>query len=144
MAHLPGRDELPHRTGDVLDRHLRVHPVLVEQVDRLDAQPLQRGVGDLDDVLRAAVQAGLAALGVEPEPELGGDHHLLPERRQCLADRFLVHERAVDLGGVEEGDPPLDGRADHRDAVLAVGGRAEPGTDAHAAEPDAAPPAPEG
>ena len=50
--------------------------VLVEQVDRVDSQPPQRRVGDLLDVLGPAGQAGLIAVVVERETELGRDHHL--------------------------------------------------------------------
>lgn len=35
-------DQLPNRAGHVLDRHLRVHAVLVEQVDHVHAKPPQR------------------------------------------------------------------------------------------------------
>ncbi len=56
---------------------------------------------------------------IDVEAELGGDHDLVAERRQRLADEFLVGERAVDLGGVEEGDAALDGRADQRDRLPA-------------------------
>ena len=44
----------------------------------------------------------LLAVGVECEAELGGDHDLLAERGEGLADELFVRERAVDLGGVEE------------------------------------------
>ena len=40
------RDQLPDGAGDVLDRHVRVDAVLVEQVDAIGPQPLQRRVGD--------------------------------------------------------------------------------------------------
>ena len=35
-------DQLLHRPGDVLDWHVRVYPVLIEQVDGIDAKPLER------------------------------------------------------------------------------------------------------
>ena len=71
---------------------------------------------------------------VELEAELGGDHHLVAERRERLADQFLVGERAVDLGGVEEGDAALDGRADQRDHLALVRRRAVAEAQPHAAE----------
>ena len=61
-------------------------------------------------------EAGLlAGLGIDAEAEFGGDDHLVAERREGLADHFLVGEGAVDFGGVEEGDAALDRRADQRD-----------------------------
>ena len=54
-------------------------------------QPLERGLGDLPDVLGPAVQAALPGrLRIELEAELGGDHDLVAERRERLADELLV------------------------------------------------------
>ena len=119
VGDLAGVDELLDGAGDVLDRHVGVDAVLVEQVDAVDVQPAQGVLDGGADVLGAAVQAGGAA-AVEGEPELGGDHDLVADRSQRLADELLVGERPVDLGGVEEGDAEVDGGADERDAVLLV------------------------
>ena len=54
-------DQVLHRTGHVLDRHVRVNPVLIEQVDRLDLEPLERAFDGLLDVFRPAVQARRAS-----------------------------------------------------------------------------------
>ena len=67
---LAGLDQLPDRARDLLDRYVGVDPVLIEQVDRLDPQPLQRGVGDPPDVVGPAGQARLLAVLVEGEPNL--------------------------------------------------------------------------
>ena len=40
-------DQVLHRAGHVLDRHVRVDAVLIEQVDRVDLQPLRASLGDL-------------------------------------------------------------------------------------------------
>ena len=77
-AHLACGDELAHGAGDILDRHRRVDAVLVEQVDVVGPQPLQRALDGRADVLRAAVGPASDLLAVlEPEAELGGDHHLV-------------------------------------------------------------------
>ena len=73
---------------------------------------------------------------LEVEPELGGDHHLVAERGEGLADELLVRERAVDLGGVEERDAAFDGRPEQRDHLLLVHGRAVGEAHPHAAEAD--------
>jgi len=50
--------------------------MLVEQVDHLDAQPLQQRVADLEDVLGAAIHAGLLArLGINREAIEYAQHH---------------------------------------------------------------------
>ena len=77
-----------------------------------------------------------SAVRIEVEPELGGDHHLLAERGERFAHELLVRERAVDLGGVEERDAALDGRAEQGDHLLLVRRRAVAKAHAHAAEAD--------
>jgi hypothetical protein len=38
VANLPGLDELLDGAGDVIDRHVRVDPVLIQQVDPVSAE----------------------------------------------------------------------------------------------------------
>jgi hypothetical protein len=42
MLDLPFRDQVLEGAGDVLDRHVRIDAVLVEEVDQVDLEPLQR------------------------------------------------------------------------------------------------------
>jgi hypothetical protein len=104
------------RSRDLFDGHLRVQPVLIEQLDGFEAQPLQASLGSLPDSFGAAVKPGhLPALVVEAE--LGGDHHLVPHRGERFPRQFLIDEWPVSLGGIEQGDAPLHGLAgqlDHR------------------------------
>ena len=92
--------------------------MLIEKIDHVGLEPLQRGLGDLLDVLRPAVEAGLLPVGLDLEAELGGDDHLCAERRERLAHEFFVGERTVDFGGVEEGDAAFDGGPDQGDHLL--------------------------
>ena len=73
---------------------------------------------------------------IEVEAELGGDHDLVAEGRERLADQVLVGERPVDFGGVEEGYAALDRRADQRDRSPRVVRGAIGEAQAHAAEAD--------
>src|SRR5687767_4611639 len=91
---LPLGDELLHGSRDVLDRHVRVDAMLVEQVDGLDAQPLQRAVGRPADRLGPAVEAtSLVPVLVEAESELRGDGDLPVEWRERLADELFIRKR---------------------------------------------------
>ena len=54
---LPCLNQFLHRAGDIFDRHVRVNAMLIEQVDGLDLEPLERAFDGLLDVLRPAVQA---------------------------------------------------------------------------------------
>jgi hypothetical protein len=115
MAHFAGLDEVLDRARDVLDRHVRVHPMLVEEVDDIRPQPLQRRIGNLPDVIRPAVDPTvISGCRIDPETELRRDDHLLAQGREGFADELFVHEGAVDFRRVEERDTTLDGRADQR------------------------------
>ena len=104
--------------------------MLVEQVDGVDLQVLQRRLRA--DSIRTAVEtAGLS--GTEVEAELCGDDDAFPKRFQCLAYKFLVGERAVDLGGVEECNAALHRRPDKRDHFLACRSRSTMIIQSHAA-----------
>ena len=67
-------NQLFHRAGDLFDRHVRINAVLVEEVDGLDLQPLERALDSLLDMPRLTIQPrrGLRAIvwpaEVEAEP----------------------------------------------------------------------------
>ena len=105
VAHLALCDELGHRPDGLLDRRLGVDPVLVVEVDVVDAQALQGALAGAAHVLRAAVDraARLAVLaGVQPDAELGRQEHLLAAPGDRGADEPLVGVRPVHVGGVQE------------------------------------------
>ena len=109
---------LAHEVGEpadgILDRHVRIDPVLIEQVDRVDPEPLERPLDRRARIGGAAVDADdLSA--VEPEAELGRDHQPVALAADRLGHQFLVGERAIDLRGVEERDAQIDRRVDGRD-----------------------------
>jgi hypothetical protein len=126
------------RPCHVLDGHVRVHPVLVIEVQGVHAKPLQRSLHSLLDVVRTAGDPapGLALGRIDVEAELAGDHHLALERGECLAHQLLVGVGTVDLGGIEEGDAAVHCGADQRNHLLPVRGGAEAAGHAHAAQPD--------
>lgn len=92
--------------------------MLVEQVDAVGAQPAQRCIDDVSDVLRLAVETvTLASDGVDVEGELDD---LVADRGQGFADELLIDERPVGLGGVEEGHTAFNRIADQRDHLRPV------------------------
>jgi len=124
-------DQFLHRPRDLLDRHVRVDAVLVEEVDAVGLEASQRLLGDPTDPLGPAVEARprISVL----EAELRRDHDLVAERGERLADDLLVRVGTVRLCGVEEGDTALDGRPDEGDRLLLVGRRAVGEAQSHAA-----------
>src|SRR5262249_51354700 len=92
-----------YRSRNVFDWHFQRNAMLVEQIDSIDLESLERGFCDLPDVLRPTVEPDLLAAGrIKLEPELGGNCHFLTERRKSLTHELFVAERAVHFGCVEE------------------------------------------
>ena len=120
MLDLAFRDQFLHRAGNVLDRHIGIDAVLIEQIDHVRPKPLQRFFRDLADMLRPAVQASLLVRLRSVEAEFGGDDDLLADRPQRLADHLFVGEWSIDFRRVEEGDASSTAVADQRDALLLV------------------------
>ena len=61
VLHLALLNQFFHRSRNVFDRHVGVNAVLIEQVDDIGLQALERGLGDFLDVFWPAVQPGLFA-----------------------------------------------------------------------------------
>src|SRR5216684_758892 len=55
VLHLSLLDQLFHGAGDVFDRHVQIDTMLVEQIDRIHLEPLERRLRNLLDVLRATI-----------------------------------------------------------------------------------------
>ena len=93
VADLALGDQLGQRADGVLDRGVRVDPVLVVQVDVVGAEPLQRALDRGADVGRAAVEDAGAAAGVRDEAELRRQHDLVAAALDGPADELLVDGR---------------------------------------------------
>ena len=112
-------DQVLHGTRDLLDRNLRVDPVLIEKIDVIGGESPQGGVDDLADVLGTAVETSLlSGAGIKIKAELGGNHDLVAHRGERLAHQRLVREGSIGLGCVKERDAPVDGGTDERDTFL--------------------------
>ena len=84
-------NQILHRSRDVFDGHVRVNAVLIEQIDGIDLEPLERALGGLLDVLRPAVQT--CALQADD---------------RCRSDRIRIWSRSPLACGKEPGlRPPV-------------------------------------
>jgi hypothetical protein len=109
--------------------------VLVVEVDVVHAETLQRRVAGLADVLRAAVDPEPAAVLASNVAELRRELHLVAAAVDGLPDEPLVGERAVRVGGVQEGDADVEGPLDGLGGLELVGGPVEL-AHPHAAQPE--------
>ena len=78
MFHFALLDQVLHRSRHIFDGHVRINAVLIEQIDHIGPEPLERALGNLLDALGPAVQSlpSRASIRIEVEAELGGNHHL--------------------------------------------------------------------
>ena len=124
VADLALAHQVGHSPDGVLDRSVRVDPMLVVQVDVVSAEALQGALDGGADVRRGAVDHAGSASGVRHQAELRRHHDLIAATLDRPPDQFLVEEGAVDLGGVEVGDAqiqrPVDG-ADRLDLAAFTG-----------------------
>src|SRR5579859_1537946 len=112
--------------------------MLIEQIDGVDLEPSQRAFDGLFDVLWPTIQASRMRIfpGVNLEPELGRDHHLIPHGSESLAHELFIHERTVDFCGIEESDAAFDRSPKKRNHLLpGPGHRAVTRTQPHATQP---------
>ncbi len=129
MAHLSGPNDIGHGADHLLDRLPAVGEVEVPQVDHVDAEPPQAGLGRGARSLRAAVDPDLVVAGVLRkalrlrrglhDAPLGGDHRIVAACGERPSDEALVRAiGAVGVGGVEHGHPEVEGAIDHVDSAI--------------------------
>jgi len=125
-------DELLDGAGHILDGHLRIHTMLIQKVDAVGPQALQRRVDHAADVLGAAVQPLPGVTVVKSE--LRCDHDLIAHRRERFADHAFVDVWTIGLGTVEKGHAAVKGCTDQLHSVCRVGGGAIAEAQPHAAQ----------
>jgi len=103
------------------DRHVGIYAVLIEQVDDIGLEALERCLGDFLDVFSGRLSLGgptrvsgqVPPLGSGFATELGGDHHLVTKWSPApFAHEFFVCEGTIAFGGVEKCDATFDSRPD--------------------------------
>src|SRR5581483_2962291 len=112
-------DEVLYCACHIFDGHIRIHTMLIEQIDRVGLQPLQRRMSYGSDPLRIAV----GTLGGNSifEAELGRDHDLVANWGQRVPYDLFVCKRTVCLSGIEKGDSAIVGSANDLDRLVLFG-----------------------
>src|ERR1700722_15518734 len=107
VAYLSGYYQIRHGADCFFNRSLRVDSVLIVEIDRVDAEPLQAGVAGSADVLRAAVHSA-RAIRLAHDTELGGDDDFVAMRFERAAYQLFIGVRAVHVRGIEEVDAEIE------------------------------------
>src|SRR5215469_9709259 len=104
-SHFALLDEPGHSADRILDWDRGIDPMLVIEVDDLDAEPLQARLAGLRDIFRAAVDT-VGAAGATGLAEFRGDHDAASPTLQSPTEQLLVlppaiHVRAVEMVATE-------------------------------------------
>jgi hypothetical protein len=83
MFHFALLDQFLHRAGHILHRHVRIDPMLIQEIDAISPKPLESGLRDRADIVRLAVDALLHVTALEAE--LRGNDDPVAKRLKCLA-----------------------------------------------------------
>src|ERR1019366_8169639 len=134
-ADLAGTLQVGERAQGLVDVARGVGAVDLVQGDPVGLQAAQARLALTDDPApRVALSVGVVAhLGVH----LGGEHDLVPPSPgEGLADDLLGLALGVDVGGVHEVDPRVEGAVDDADRVFVI--LVTPGAEHHGAEAERA------
>src|SRR6476659_5807117 len=101
MPDLTFLNQILQRSGHIFDRHVRVHAMLIEEIDAVGLQSPERRFGYLLHVLWPAVDTNLLSLETDGEAELGSNHNLVADRCEGFPDKFFVGKRAVHFSSVK-------------------------------------------
>src|SRR5437879_5248240 len=102
VLHLALLNQVFHRTSHVLNWHVRIDAMLIEKVDHVGSEALQRSIGYLLDVFGPAVQTGAFSVFIDLEAKFSRNDDLAAERLESFADKFFVRVGAIDLSRIEE------------------------------------------
>src|SRR3954451_16339374 len=137
MFHLALLDQLFYRSRHVFNWHVGIDAVLIQQVDAVRLEPLERSLGNFLDVVGTAVGShGFAGRRIDLESELRCDYHLIAKWSQRFAHELFIDKWPIDFSSIKECDAAFNGRPNQRDSFLLVHGGTQTKTHAHATKPD--------
>src|SRR6202034_1034401 len=120
MADFSLAHEIGQGADGVLDRRLRIDPMLVIEVDRLDSEPLEARVARLAHVSGVAPDRKESALRTADGAEFRGQYDLVAAAPDCPPDQLFVASDPVHVGRIEKRKAALDRAMDGGDRLVVV------------------------
>src|SRR5581483_838300 len=111
IADLAGANELVERRQSFFDRGLGILAMQLEEIDMIGAEPLQRGVDRLDQMLARGAEA--VRTGAGRKRALGGDQQAVALALDRLAEDLLRASLVIDIRAVEHRDAAIEADVDH-------------------------------
>jgi hypothetical protein len=121
LTNLPCSDEIIKRTECVRDGDRWIGLMQLVKVDVVSAKAAETGF----DCLPNVDGVGTFVLIIQGLPKFRGDDHVLPALTQTAAQEFLAVGRAVEIGGIKEGDARIEGGVNNCGGALLIEPRAE-------------------
>src|SRR6185312_15614409 len=121
-----------HGTRDVFDWNVRIHAMLIKEINYVGLEAFQRSLSHRPDSFRLAV--GALAWDAVFETKFCCDDDFVAKRGQCLADKFFVRKRPVRFGSIKERHAAVKSRANYLDGLILFQRRAKAETQSHATE----------
>ena len=107
-----GVHQLPHGADGVFDGNLRIHPVLVIQINDINSQPQQAAIAGGLDVLGVAAHTDELALGIAHIAKLGCEKYFSPAAFDGLADELFILAAAIHVSGIQKVESEIEGAVD--------------------------------
>src|SRR5690349_9788622 len=108
VADFPFADQFGQCADSLLDCDLRVHAMLVVEVYVVGTESPKRALDCSADVRGATIEYTRATTRVRDQSELRRQDDLVSAALDGPPDELFVDEGAVDLGGVEMGNPKVE------------------------------------
>ena len=109
VPHFALLHEAHHGSDGLVNRHLRIHTMLIIKIDSGRTQPSKASFTCLLHVLGPAIDTQEGSIGASHVTEFGGDDRLVPApSRQGPSHQFLIAPNAVHIGGIEKRDPATE------------------------------------
>jgi hypothetical protein len=131
MQYLAFPDQFFHGTRNILNWHVWVDPMLIEQINTVCSKTFKASVHHSLDVIGTAVETALVG---EIKAKFRCDLHLVSERFKGTADDGFARVRAVHFSRIEKRYTVAVCRTDDLNGVVDGDGRAIVCREIHAAE----------
>ncbi len=110
VAHLTLFHQPAHRSNRFFDGHLRVHAMLVIQINRRDAQPPQAGLAALLHIFRTPAHTPCRGIrGVAHDSEFCRDDHFVAALLDGSPHQLFIAPDSVDVRCIQQGDAMVHG-----------------------------------
>src|SRR6266404_5702536 len=136
-ADLAPLQKIVHRLGGLLNRHRRVRPMHLIEIDDVRLEPAQGFFDFAHDPRTAGVAEHLSVPPLEPDLACEMDTRAQIALRDGPSDDFLRMTEAVGGRGIDEVDPIVDCRANRGDRPGIVGAAPHPATNRPCSERNA-------